>query len=338
MDRIKTLLLEREKTTPPRNLLGKSIAYQLVAKVRFQLLPFAYALAVPASQVLIHRMSRFGVTAPNGNLCTLSPENFTGTAQIGQAASTWKLPTAGLLDIRVKGGFRDAHEPADFENLMLLALVKLHGQPTLLRIKQLWPSPLSSSGLCRSETRHRPLPNEIPLELRERTEDVEEQPAPVRGGVNRLLKAAQADLPLLHGFHVSDKVLERPAQAVESPDDKGVIASGDVERPQQTWPLRPSSAHPVLENPFASGFGQRIELQVEVLIVGRDAGVADEHGADSLGKGFRQTAGISAVETFPRFLATRNIEFLWETEGLEQRQSIMLPALGAGHDLAKIVR
>ena len=71
---------------------------------------------------------------------------------------------------------------------------------------------------------------------------------------------------------------EGAAQPVELPHDEYVIGpeigEGVLERrPHRAGPARLL----LLEDARASGLGQRVALQVEVLIDGRDAGVADLH-------------------------------------------------------------
>jgi hypothetical protein len=45
----------------------------------------------------------------------------------------------------------------------------------------------------------------------------------------------------------------------------------------QGRPIRNRTAHLLGENPLASCFGQRVALQGEILVYGRNAGVADQH-------------------------------------------------------------
>src|SRR5260370_29170705 len=55
-------------------------------------------------------------------------------------------------------------------------------------------SPASSpSGACRGEASHRSLADQVALELSERTENMEDELAAGRGGVDALLHASEAD-------------------------------------------------------------------------------------------------------------------------------------------------
>ena len=68
------------------------------------------------------------------------------------------------------------------------------------------------------------------------------------------------------------------AQAVELPDDEGVPLAGEGEGLIEARPLGTGPAGLVGEDPLAPGLGQGVVLEVELLVGGGDAGIADEHG------------------------------------------------------------
>ncbi len=72
-------------------------------------------------------------------------------------------------------------------------------------------------------------------------------------------------------------MLEAAPEPVEPPDDERVAGAQLVERLGQPGPLRLPPAHAVGEEPVAAGGGQRVELEVEGLLPGRDPGVTDVH-------------------------------------------------------------
>src|SRR3954463_10952832 len=82
--------------------------------------------------------------------------------------------------------------------------------------------PLLSAGPGRVEPGPGPLADDVPLELGQGREDVEDQLPAAGRRVDALLEAAEADLPLLELPDGLDQVPEAPAQAVELPDHEGV--------------------------------------------------------------------------------------------------------------------
>ena len=70
-----------------------------------------------------------------------------------------------------------------------------------------------------------PLPDEVPLELSERSEDMEDQLPPARTGVQLLLQALEVDATALQVLDGVDEMPKRAAETVQSPHDKGVPRS-----------------------------------------------------------------------------------------------------------------
>src|SRR5512135_3022110 len=140
-------------------------------------------------------------------------------------------------------------------------------------------SPLASPGAGRPQARLRPLTDQVPLELRQRAEDVEDELAAAGCRVDRLLQALKADLPCLQGGNRLDQVLERAAQAVELPDGEGVARTEEGEGLGQPGAIVPSTASDVGEDSLAAGLGEGVALQVEALVLSGDTGIPDEHAA-----------------------------------------------------------
>jgi hypothetical protein len=68
------------------------------------------------------------------------------------------------------------------------------------------------------------LPDDIPLELSERSEDMEDEFASRRGGIDRFGDRFEADLPVVEACDRLDEVLEGPAEPVKAPYDQGVAS------------------------------------------------------------------------------------------------------------------
>jgi hypothetical protein len=123
-----------------------------------------------------------------------------------------------------------------------------------------------------------PLADEVPLELGQGGEDVEDELAAAGRRVDALPEAAEPDTPVAEGSEGLDQVAERPAEAVELPDDDRVPPVGEGQGLPQAHPRGAGPVGGVGEDPLAAGLGQGVVLEVEFLVGGRDAGVADEHG------------------------------------------------------------
>ncbi len=84
--------------------------------------------------------------------------------------------------------------------------------------------------------------------------------------------------PLLQQGDDLQQVLQRAPQPVQPPHDEGVAGPKEGERLVQPRPLRPGAADRVGEQAPAAGLLERVALQVERLLLGRDPGVPHEHG------------------------------------------------------------
>jgi hypothetical protein len=140
------------------------------------------------------------------------------------------------------------------------------------------PTTLAAAGQGRFEPLHRPLTVEVEEVLGHGTVHLQGE-ATVGGGAVELL-GERAEVHVLHaqtvdGAHHLD---ERAAEPVKLPHHEHVLGSQVGERRLELGPLGPSLAGLLfLEDPLASGLGQRVTLKVEVLIERGDAGISDEH-------------------------------------------------------------
>jgi len=148
----------------------------------------------------------------------------------------------------------------------------------LFRRQPAWAPAQPAPGAGCAQPCHSAVADQVPLELGQGREDMKLEFAHRAGGVDALIEAAEADLALLQLFHPLDKVLERPAQAVQAPDDQCVAGAHERECLLEARPLGLGAAHLVGKNFLAAGLLEGVGLQVEVLFAGGDAGIAYEHG------------------------------------------------------------
>ena len=121
--------------------------------------------------------------------------------------------------------------------------------------------------------------DEFADEFGEGGEDVEDQPAAGGGGVDGLVQAAEAHAAGAELGDEGDEVLQGPREAVEAGDHEGVAGAQVVQARGQLGPVGVLAALLVGEHPHAPGLGEGVQLAVEVLLAGGDAGVADQAAA-----------------------------------------------------------
>jgi hypothetical protein len=83
-------------------------------------------------------------------------------------------------------------------------------------------------------------------------------------------------ISLLELLDQLDQVLEPASQAVKSPDHERVASAQVVKTRVELGSMPERSRSGVAVDPRAAGVGERVELQVEVLQVSRDARIADQ--------------------------------------------------------------
>jgi len=127
------------------------------------------------------------------------------------------------------------------------------------------------------ETRLSALPDQTPLEFRERAKHVKDQPPLCGRRVEGFGQAAKPDASNPKIFDGFDQLLHRTGQTVELPDDQRVAAAREFEGVVQGRPIRDRTRHLFGENPLAPCFGERVPLQGEILVDGRNPRVADQH-------------------------------------------------------------
>jgi hypothetical protein len=104
-----------------------------------------------------------------------------------------------------------------------------------------------------------PLADHVPLELRERCDDVELEHSATRRRVDGLGKAFDLDAPLAQSVEETDDADERSAETIKFPDEEGVTFPG--------WACRAvSPGRLILKYPLSAGLVERANLVVEILI------------------------------------------------------------------------
>ena len=127
----------------------------------------------------------------------------------------------------------------------------------------------------------RSLSDETAFKLGDCAEDMEHQLASRRRGVDLLFEGQERDALLLEGFDNIEKFAEGTSEAVEPNDGEGVAGANESEQPGEARTFEGFSRNHVFKDPERAGGFKAASLAGEVLIVGGDAGVADNvgHGA-----------------------------------------------------------
>jgi hypothetical protein len=139
-----------------------------------------------------------------------------------------------------------------------------HAQPCRVRERFGSAAGTATRPCCR-QTRISTLEDEVGLELSEGSKDVEDGLPAWRGGVDVLGQALEANAaPVQVGQRV-DEVPQRPAQAVEPPDDNGVTFPELLQGRGQTGTVRFGTRGRIGAGMRTAGLFQRVELQVKGL-------------------------------------------------------------------------
>src|SRR5258706_3908307 len=96
-------------------------------------------------------------------------------------------------------------------------------------------------------------------------------------GVDVLLQAFETDILLTQVRDGGDELLECAPEPVQSPDDQRIPGSQVVHGFLQAGTLCLGTAHRIGEDLLTTCLLERVGLQIERLILGRDAGVTYQH-------------------------------------------------------------
>ena len=211
----------------------------------------------------------------------------------------------GLFQVAVERRLRDPHQPADLGDAVLLVVVERDGMPALFGIEQLRPAAFAAACPRRGEPGLGPLADQRALELGQRRKQVEGELAVDRRGVDPLGQGAEFDTAILQRTDQHDQVGHRPAEPVEPPDHQMIPGAPHFEREPQAGPRCLGAAHAILVDARAARPGQGVALQVEVLVLGRDARIAD-HNSGHRGRKLVKGSGSQTLKPYPGLLPIRN--------------------------------
>jgi len=186
----------------------------------------------------------------------------------------WRRWPGGLAQRPVDRGSAHPQHRADLLDRQLPRVVHPADLPDLLGGQLRRPAPDPPPCPPRGQPGHRPVPDDLPLELRQRPEQMEHQPPPSGRGGDALPQRPKPHLTLVQSSHHLDQVPQRPAQPVQPPHHQGVPRP---QLPQHRLQLRPPVQHPrrmIGPDLPAAGSGQLVDLQVRVLLGRRDPRVA----------------------------------------------------------------
>ncbi|GAB3639283.1 hypothetical protein GCM10027422_48740 [Hymenobacter arcticus] len=129
------------------------------------------------------------------------------------------------------------------------------------------------------------LANQLALEFGQRGKQIKHESALGRGLVNGIGEGHQAHAHLLQVAHYLEQVAQRapePVEPVKLVDVDRIAGTQLREQPLQLGAAGARAGHLFLVDGFATGLVQGIELEFQILVTGRDAGVADFHEVSSL--------------------------------------------------------
>jgi hypothetical protein len=185
--------------------------------------------------------------------------------------------------------------PTNWEAMRILSGVMTGGRPSR------WP------GCGRHRDPLSALDDELPDESGEGGEDVEDQPSARGGGVELFVQRSEPDVVAAQVGHDGDQVLQGAAESGQLGDHEGVAFEELIESLGQAWAGSVFAGELVAVDALAAGFGQGVDLAVEVLVAPAGARVADQGssggGASRAGSG--SPAAISPSWPGARVRVTR---------------------------------
>jgi hypothetical protein len=111
---------------------------------------------------------------------------------------------------------------------------------------------------------------------------VEDELAAGGGGVDRLLEAAEPNAMFSESGDGLDQMPQRAAEAVQFPDDEGVARAELVQDLVEDRAVGAGATGGLGEHPVAAGVLEGVDLELEVLVAGGDASIAEQmsHAAE----------------------------------------------------------
>ena len=145
------------------------------------------------------------------------------------------------------------------------------------RLREAWgPTDPRTSRACGGKARARALADEFTLEFGQCRHEMEDEPSSGGTCVETLGERANADAACGQILDEADQMHQRAAEAIEPPDDQGIAglkySQSGIEAGTR---MLGTGNPPILKDRCAARTTERIVLQVEVLLVRRDAGVTN---------------------------------------------------------------
>jgi hypothetical protein len=152
--------------------------------------------------------------------------------------------------------------------------VELPGHLDLpIGVRKLRSATQSTAGSGSREAGHGAFSYKVAFKLGKGAKDVKDELATAGGGVDLFGEALEADAALIQPSHQLDELGEGSAEAIEAPDHEGVTGADILEGLGESGPVCFGTTRRIAEDLLALCCLQSIELQGEILIVGRDAGI-----------------------------------------------------------------
>lgn len=183
-------------------------------------------------------------------------------------------------EVAVNGGPAHAEQLADFGHgfvlLQIQGLRRLGFGEGFFR-QAFGPPALTPPGPGGGQAGFGSFADDVALKLGQRGEEVKHEPALGRGRVQVVVQAHEVDALFLKTRHQQDQVFQRAAQPVKLPDHERIAGT---QPGQQQLELRPVFGRRrfFLHDVGASGGLQGVDLQVQLLVLGTHAGIANFHG------------------------------------------------------------
>ncbi len=133
-----------------------------------------------------------------------------------------------------------------------------------------------------SQTGHGPFPNQAVLEFSKGAEDMKDELSAGTDRIDVLGQRLEAYPPVFEGRYDFHQVFQGTPQPIQSPHYQYIAFA---QHPQAIFQFRAGRALAgklFLENLFATSLLQGIQLEIGVLILGRNSRVADPHNKHSL--------------------------------------------------------
>lgn len=182
-----------------------------------------------------------------------------------------------LLQVVIQRLPADPKLVANLLNGIFTGIVELQDHLGFVLVQLPGPSAQPSPGTRRLESGHGAFPDDLPLELSERSEDVEDQLPTRRRGVHVLLQAFEPDPPLAKPVHDLDEILKAPPQPIQLPHHQGVPFPEELQSLLKPRPIRILPAPLIGEDLFTPVLFERVDLQVQMLILRRYPCIPDKH-------------------------------------------------------------